>query len=130
MNEAQRTDRENLIDRCIQDCRICHSVCVATLSHCLRMGGEHADERHIIALQDCADLCKLSEDALIRSSDMMERICRLCGDVCISCAESCESFKDDRSMALCAETCRTCADSCRKLSRASEAYGSRLTSFS
>ncbi len=130
MNKSLTTDRQNMMELCIKDCRTCHGVCVATISHCLMVGGKHAGERHVSILQDCADLCKLSEDGMVRSSDMMGRMCRLCGDACISCAESCESFGDDRAMEKCAEACRACADSCRQISWASDSFGTRLTSFS
>ncbi|NLI73719.1 MAG: four-helix bundle copper-binding protein [Euryarchaeota archaeon] len=121
---------QNLIEKCIQDCKECHSICTAIISHCLKMGREHANERHISILQDCADICKLSEDGMLRSSEMMERICRLCGDICTTCADSCESFTDDNFMEKCAEVCRICADSCRQMSKSSDSYGTRLTSFS
>lgn len=130
MNKNLTIDRQNMIEACIQGCRACHGECIAAISHCLRVGGKHADERHISILQDCADLCKLSEDGMVRSSGVMERMCRLCGDVCMACAESCESFGDDRTMGKCAEACRACADSCRQMAWASNSFGTRLTSFS
>lgn len=123
--------RNSTVERCIEDCRDCHGVCVETIAHCLRMGGKHAEAKHITLMQDCADVCTLSEDAMLRSSEFMNRICGLCADTCVSCAESCEAFPDDEAMAACAERCRTCADSCRQMASASsEEAGSRLTSFS
>jgi len=122
--------RNSAVERCIEDCRDCHGVCVETIAHCLSMGGRHAEAKHITLMRDCAEMCHLSEDSILRSSEFMHRICRLCADVCVSCAESCEAFPDDEAMVLCAERCRTCADSCRQMSAPLEEAGRRLTSFS
>ena len=42
---------------CITDCLDCHSVCLATIGHCLQKGGEHAEPAHNPpAPRLCADL--------------------------------------------------------------------------
>jgi hypothetical protein len=84
---------------------------------------------HITMMQDCADLCKLSEDAMLRASDRANSICQMCADACEACAESCDKFGDDKAMKTCANSCRACADACREMATGGELHN-RLTSFS
>src|SRR5450830_1628598 len=45
---------------CIQECTNCHGICVETITHCLEMGGKHAEAAHIRLLLDCAEICQTS----------------------------------------------------------------------
>jgi hypothetical protein len=128
MTRTVIVERREMVERCIEACRDCHTACVETTFYCLGKGGAHAEEKHIALLQDCADLGKLSEDTMLRSSDYVNRICQLCADVCEACAESCDRFGDDRAMKACANRCRSCADVCREMTGGSELHA-RLTSF-
>jgi hypothetical protein len=103
---------------CIQNCLSCHAVCVETAAHCLRMGGKHAEERHIKLLLDCAQICATSADFMLRGSEMHGLTCGVCAEVCRSCAEDCEHMADgDQQMLACAEMCRRCADSCASMAK-------------
>src|SRR5688500_13948597 len=75
---------------CIFNCTQCHQVCEQMIQHCLKKGGLHAEFRHMGALKDCADICALSADFMLRGSDLHERICSVCADVCLKCAADCE----------------------------------------
>lgn len=99
---------------CISKCHECHQVCLETLTYCLEKGGKHAEGAHVRILMDCALICELSADFIIRKSPFGEQACNLCGDICEKCAESCESIGDDEQMRRCAEVCRQCAESCRE----------------
>lgn len=112
-------DRSPQMQTCIDDCLDCHSICLETVSHCLQMGGEHADPRHIGLLLDCAEICQTSANFMLRNSDFHSETCGVCADVCLACAASCEQFRDDKQMMACAEVCRRCAGSCREMSRSS-----------
>lgn len=46
-------ERNQEMGNCIENCQNCHAVCLETISHCLEMGGEHANSEHIKLLQDC-----------------------------------------------------------------------------
>ena len=35
------------MQECSKRCWECHRVCLETISHCLQMGGQHADPAHI-----------------------------------------------------------------------------------
>jgi len=39
---------------CIQECHSCYYICLESVTHCLEMGGEHAQPEHIRLLLDCA----------------------------------------------------------------------------
>ncbi len=116
------------MERCIRACQDCHGACTEMIIHCLQRGGEQAEAGHIALLQDCANVCELSEDVMLRSSKFMNRICTLCADVCDDCADSCERFDDD-AMKQCADQCHSCADTCREMLTGGEIHN-RLTSFS
>ena len=104
---------------CIELCSNCHDVCLATASHCLGLGGEHASASHIGALLDCAQACDASRDFMLRGSDLHATMCGACADACKRCAESCEAIgPDDDVMRNCAEMCRRCAESCRSMANA------------
>jgi hypothetical protein len=83
--------------------------------HCLDMGGKHAESSHISMMIDCAEMCNMSTDFMIRNSNMAADVCEKCAEVCDMCAEECRSFEDDSEMMECADTCEACAESCRTM---------------
>jgi uncharacterized protein DUF326 len=104
------------MQRCIQECLNCHSICMATISYCLQKGGMHAEASHIGLLLDCVEICQTSANFMLRGSPLHARTCGVCAEVCDRCAEDCERMGDDQPMQNCAEACRRCADSCRRMS--------------
>jgi hypothetical protein len=99
------------IDHCLR----CYRVCLDTaLSHCLVVGGRHAEAKHIRMLFDCAEICRSAADLLIRGSQWHERMCTLCADACVECAQHCDLLGDAR-MSECAEVCRACAEACTNI---------------
>lgn len=100
---------------CIQECQTCHEVCTETVTHCLQMGGEHAEPTHIRLMLDCTEICQTSANFMLRMSDFQSQTCEVCAEICERCAEDCERFTDDKMMQQCAETCRNCAQSCREM---------------
>jgi hypothetical protein len=101
--------------QCIQECLNCHSVCLATVAHCLEMGGAHASPQHIGLLLDCAEICQTSANFLLRGSALHARTCEICAEVCEQCAQNCERMGDDAQMRACAAQCHRCAESCRRM---------------
>jgi hypothetical protein len=83
------------------------------------MGGRHAEAAHIRLLTDCANICQISADFMLRGSDFHGRACALCAEVCRVCAEDCERVDpNDQLMKDCAAQCRSCADSCERMATA------------
>ena len=106
------------LDRCIRDCLDCARSCYETISHCLGLGGAHAESGHIKALLDCAQICEMSAAFMARGSDLHAKVCAVCAEACERCAESCEKFPDDKAMIECAQICRQAAKSCRAMAAA------------
>jgi hypothetical protein len=104
------------MQQCIDECTRCHHVCLATVSHCLELGGKHADPSHIGLLLDCAEICQTSANFMLRGSERHQLICGVCADICRACAEACERIAGgDQMMKDCAERCRRCAESCERM---------------
>jgi hypothetical protein len=119
---AQATPRREGMDECIRNCTECHRVCLETVDHCLKLGGDHAGVDHIGLLLDCAELCQTSANFMIRDSVMHRRVCGVCADLCDRCAADCERMgADDAQLKASAEVCRRCAESCRQMAKATAA---------
>lgn len=106
------------MQQCIQNCLECHSVCLEMVTHCLSMGGQHAEVAHIGLLLDCAEICQTSANFMLRNSPFHGQTCRVCAEICERCAQDCERFRDDGMMQSCAQVCRRCADSCQRMASA------------
>lgn len=107
---------DNSIQECIGHCSGCHNLCVNTIAHCLDLGGEHASRAHIQLLQDCADICAMTANFLLRGSGFHPQLCAVCAEISQRCAEDCERLgPDDEVMRQCATVCRRCADACRNM---------------
>ena len=101
---------------CIANCIECGTICLATVPHCLDMGGPHAEPNHIRLLLDCAEICQTSANYMTRRSELHARTCALCAEICDHCAGDCERLADgDIQMEACASACRRCAESCRRM---------------
>src|SRR5262249_48685562 len=74
--------------QCIDSCSKCHNVCVASVQHCLNVGGDHVKPEHLRLLENCADICALAADFMLRDSEFSKKGCTLCEEVCRRCAES------------------------------------------
>ena len=104
------------MEECLKDCMECYKSCTMMITHCLEMGGEHASPEHINLLKDCAEICKLSVDFMLRDSEFAAQLCKLCVEICAQCTKQCEQMAgDDEMMKACAETCRKCADACQEM---------------
>lgn len=103
------------LDECIDNCMECTSVCVQTMTHCLKKGGKHAVAGHVLMLSNCADICQTSARFMLSGSPLHVHICRACAEVCSACADDCGRLADDEEMRRCVEACRRCALSCRQM---------------
>src|SRR5262249_12424204 len=112
VDSQQMTDE---IQRCINECLNCHSICLSTVTYCLQQGGKHAEAQHIQLLLACAEIYRTSADFMLLGTDLHTRTCAVCAEVCEQCAESCEQMGNDAQMQACAQACRRCAESCRQM---------------
>ena len=101
---------------CIDECQRCHSACLSmATNHCLRVGGKHVEPQHIENMLDCAQICAVSADFMLRASGHHAAVCGVCADICAACAGSCEGLD---GMEDCVAACRACEASCRKMAEA------------
>jgi hypothetical protein len=103
------------VEECLRICQGCHEICQDAIDHCLRMGGEHVEADHMRLLADCAEICNVSQNSMLRSSATSLDLCRSCAEICDRCAASCERFTGDAHMQACARECRACAEACRRM---------------
>lgn len=103
------------MQKCIQDCLDCYDICIQTEARCVKKGGKHADPKHLQLLADCARICQVSAELMLRDSRYHMELCGLCAKACDDCAKACERLDGDAQMRKCAEICATCAESCRAM---------------
>ena len=106
-----------MMSDCVAECEKANRACLETLRHCLEKGGPHVAPAHVQLLLDCAEICQMTANFMLRGSAVHGVACGACAEVCERCVESCETFSGDSKMAACAETCRTCAKSCREMAK-------------
>lgn len=111
---GHHTDDE--MQQCIDLCQDCQALCTRTIRHCLDLGGRHAGPEHIRLLVDCAQMCQINVDYMLRESLLHERVCGLCAEACKLCAENCGQVAgDDQMLKQCVDLCRRCAESCERM---------------
>jgi hypothetical protein len=98
--------------RCIDDCGMCHDVCLETSMLCLEQGGQYAEPGPLRLLRETAEICQTGAYFLLLGSEFVDEACDLVARICTRCAQSCEKF-GEQFMQECAAVCRKCADSCR-----------------
>ena len=118
MTKFQHMPRE--IQQCIENCSECHQLCLATVYHCMELGGQHALPAQITLLLDCAESCQTNANFLLRNSELQGLTCAMCADACTRCAQACERLaNNDRQLLDCAKICRCCANTCDRMVRLS-----------
>ena len=78
MTQSEHHHTEQEMRACIANCLNCHSVCLATITHSLEMGGQHAEAAHIRLMLDCAEICQTSANFMLRGSELLSRTCGVC----------------------------------------------------
>ena len=108
------TMRDPHIQSCIDDCTRCHAICVETGQYCMEKSGMHAGAQHVRLLQDCAELCQVTANLMLRVSDLYPNACGVCAEACDRCAKMCDELgmSGDMQMKTCAKACRRCAETC------------------
>ena len=103
MTKFQHMPRE--IQQCIENCSECHQLCLATVYHCMELGGKYAMPAQITLLLDCAESCQTNANFLLRNSELQGLTAALCADSCTRCAQACERLANgDRQLLDCAKS--------------------------
>ena len=100
---------------CIDSCLKSHRMCLETARYCTEKAGAHVAPAHLALLLDCAEMCQMTANSLLRSSPQHGVICGACAQLCEACAKDCDTFSGDDQMTSCATTCRDCARDCRAM---------------
>lgn len=117
VNPREMAAHDLLMAECLENCQHSAQLCRSLVTHCLGLGGPHAEEDHIRKLLVCAELCETSVALMSLKSDLHSEMCGLCARACLECAEDCERLAgDDEQMKTCARQCRDSADTCEKMS--------------
>lgn len=104
------------MQNCIDNCNKCAKICLETLTYCLKQGGKHAEEKHIQSLLSCIEACKLSENYMLRQSNLHMEACKLCAKACQECLATCKAIDaKDEQMNKCIEQCNICMETCKKM---------------
>ena len=99
------------VEACISACLDCHKVCLGlAMTHCLETGGEHVTPQHFRLMIDCAAICATAADLMSHKSQFQNQMCKLCAEVCDTCAKDCARLS---GMKECVQACSTCAEMCR-----------------
>jgi hypothetical protein len=116
MNPNAMLTRET--EEAIQDCLECHRVCVRTFGHLLALepDAELATPEQLNLLVDCADICRMAADYMMRFSEFNVRAADLCCEICRRCQQLCELPSGEDPVVLeCVSACARCANSCKRV---------------
>ena len=80
--DHEHDESHDELQHCIEECLNCHAVCTMTVQYCLTEGGEHADVNLIGVLLDCAELCQVSANFMLRGSPHHVVTCVACAELC------------------------------------------------
>lgn len=108
-----RREQKKYFD-CIQACVACWLACEMCSDACL----DEKDVKMMVPCirldHDCAALCKLAAESMVRGGPGVKEICRSCAELCEACGRECGKHEAEHCQ-LCAEACQWCAVECRKL---------------
>ena len=102
---------------CVLVCVRTHAMCLETARYCTEQTTMHVAPGHIALLQDCAEMCQITANSLLRRSSRHGVVCNACAELCETCARDCDAIAGDEQMRRCAELCRDCAGNCRGMAK-------------
>jgi hypothetical protein len=124
MNPSRVLTRE--MDEAARACAEGHRVSTRTFSH-LRTwerDASVASPDDLRLLLDCAQVCSVAADFLLRASEFHVLMCSLCAEICRKCQQNCRQLaaaEGDPVLAECAAACLQCSNACRRVMAASAA---------
>lgn len=102
---------------CIEACLKCIQACRQCAASCLREADVTAMAACIRLDLEAAVVCEASIELMTLGSNFANRVCQLCADVCLACAEECEKH-DMGHCRECAAACSYCAEQCMSMAAA------------
>ena len=105
---------------CVQACMDCHRACTEMMMQCMKMG--NCDSNAMKTMMDCAQMCQMCADFMMRDSMMSPKVCMMCEEMCRMCAAACEPMaKNDSMMMDCMKACLACAETCKTMAMKAQA---------
>lgn len=98
-------------DKCEIECSKCTIECNQMLKYVKTKKGEKY-ARAKIAIEDCAQVCKLLEDLKKRKSPLVAQASVLCAEACKNSRTACEATDDPR-LKTCIASCKSCEEACK-----------------
>lgn len=91
----------------------CYKHCFGmATTHCLVVGGAHAEPRHLTLMLACSEICRAMAHLLLMDSPHARHLASECIEICEACAADCERIG---GMEDCVAACRACAKACAAL---------------
>ncbi len=103
------------VRQALSDCLACYSACTETFGYCVERGGALVAPDLLRRLRDCAELCRVSADFMLRGSELAPRLCALAAEAAAVCAQACAAIADDAQLHACQDACLRCATSCKEV---------------
>lgn len=75
-------------------CERCAIACDHCMTACLRMEDCHGMQRCIELCGICASVCRVAGMVLARQSDLADAVSEACAKVCAACADECQRHED------------------------------------
>lgn len=101
---------------CIDACIACADACEHCADTCERE--DRAKMARCITLnRDCAGICRLAAEYMVRNSEYVDLLCQDCAEICEACGEECGKYPQDHCQD-CAVACLRCAEECLKMGTA------------
>jgi hypothetical protein len=112
---AQLSPEQQKANKAVVACLGTKNVCLQTQRYCLTKGGKLVDPTFINQLQDCAAVCDLTANAVLRESALKSDLAKLCNQTCQTTVKACEQFKDDPQVQMCTQYAQASAQSCQEI---------------
>jgi len=95
-------------------CLHCASICYNCASSCTQEPDIQKMAKCIQLDMECGSACYFSSQLMSLGSDKTKEACRICADICETCAEECAKHQMEHCQ-KCAQVCRKCAEECKKM---------------
>ena len=100
---------------CIVKCLDCRSVCMRVADHYMGLKTVISESPDVRPLLNCADICATAARFMLRGSEFSRELCLFCAEVCNSCAGQFSGVRDAAEIKACVAACRQCAECCERM---------------
>lgn len=107
----------NGMQQAIENATACATSCLESINYCSRKRGKYAEPSRLGLLLDCARICEITADYMLRKSPFYGILCELSAEICEQTARSCSEFPADGMLKDCTQKCMACTVSCREIAK-------------